>query len=160
MIRMTVVNTSTSDMQLIRLTSANSTATGRIFFNSDSAGGVDGSLVEISISSSTSYTMDSIKPKISFRVEDGGNFPAVSITGNGIVSEGNDAIFTVSTDESDTSRRMPLMVSVLVSEGNTSFIAGTHMTTVAIPGRLNLSSLFSTNNIMMANLGPQMVRSP
>ena len=105
------------------------------------------SQVEILIASDpTNYTISQSNPKISFRVDNGASFPAVSITGNGIVSEGNDAIFTVSTDESDTSRRMPLVVSVLVSEGNTSFIAGTHMTTVPIPVGSTSAPYFSSNN--------------
>ena len=60
--------------------------------------------------------------------------PEVSITGGDIINEGQNAIFTVSTDESDTTRTDPIVVNVSASESGTNFLAGTHEPTVTILG--------------------------
>ena len=56
------------------------------------------------------------------------------IVGDGAVSEGENAVFTVSTNESDTTRTAPLAVAISVSEGPTNFLAGTHSDMVEIRG--------------------------
>ena len=107
-----------------RLTSANSTTTGLIRFIAE--GTNNNELVEIEISpGGTSYSINPSMSQISFRVDAGTNFPAVSIVGDGPVSEGTNAAFTVSTDESDLTRTEELVVAVSVSESGTNFISGT-----------------------------------
>ena len=80
----------------------------------------------------------------------GASFPAVSIMGDGPVNEGENATFTVSTDESaSNSRTTPLEVSIAVSHGGTpNFISGDPVETVPIPGGSNSASytVATTNN--------------
>ena len=126
-----VVNSGNSELSGLRLTSADSSRTGRIRFSTGNSGD---SLVEIGITMSQTYTINQLKSQIAFRVDDGEFDPAVSIVGDGAVSEGADAVFTVSTNEADASgRSRPLVVALVVSEGNTSFISGTPTLTATIP---------------------------
>ena len=126
-----VVNSGKSDLTGLRLTSAVSSLTGTIRFSTGNSGD---SLVEIGITMNNTYTINQSKSQIAFRVDDGEFDPAVSIIGDGTVSEGADAVFTVSTDEADASgRSRALEVALMVSEGSTNFISGTPTQTVTIP---------------------------
>ena len=126
-----VVNSGNSELSGLRLTSADSSRVGRIRFSTGNSGD---SLVEIGITTSQTYTINQLKSQIAFRVDDGEFDPAVSIVGDGAVSEGTDAVFTVSTDEADASGRSRVLeVTLAVSEGSTNFISGTPSLTVAIP---------------------------
>ena len=127
-----IVDTRNSNLTSIGLTNLAPTYTGRIEFNENSS---NDSLVEIIIrDGGTSYSIEPGKSRISFRVDDGSNFPTISIVGDGAVSEGDDAVFTVNTDESDMMRVRDLVVAIAVSEGSTSFISGTPTKNVIIPG--------------------------
>ena len=64
-----------------------------------------------------------------------GRVPTVSITGGDPINEGQDAVFTVSTNEIDaTLRTQDLVVNVTTSYTGTNFISGTPSPTVSIPG--------------------------
>ena len=63
-----------------------------------------------------------------------GRTPTVSITGGGAINEGQTAVYTVSTDELDTSRTTPLVVNLTTSGSGASFISGTPESTVTILG--------------------------
>ena len=63
-----------------------------------------------------------------------GRTPTVSITGGEAINEGQTAVFTVSTDELDTSRSSELVVNLTVSGSGSSFITGTPESTVTISG--------------------------
>ena len=88
-----------------------------------------------------------------FRVDDGANFPEVSITGGSTVSEGANASFTVSTNETPaqvTARTTELVVAILVSEGsNSNFISGTPAEIVRIPANSSSASY----NVLTTNDG-------
>ena len=126
------VDATNSNLTSINLTNSSPTYTGRIQFAANSA---RNSLVEIGIrSGGTSYSINPLKSQISFQVSDGSRYPAISIEGNGAVIEGNDASFTVSTDESDLTRRSDLVVAIEVSEERvTNFISGLPPKMVTIP---------------------------
>ena len=125
-----VVDSINSDPLTVNLTNLTPTITQQIQFNS---GVANNSLVEMSVTSIRTYMIDPAKADISFRVDNGTNFPAVAISGDGPVSEGRFAVYTVSTNELDQSRTSDLEVAISVSENATNFIIGTHQPTVTIP---------------------------
>ena len=115
----TIVDNTNSQLTA-RLTSANPMQSRQIQFNPSVA---NNSEVVISIATSIStYIIDSDNPSISFRVDDGTNLPEVSIVGDGAVSEGENAVFTIMTNETDTSRTEDLTINIAVSEGSTNFL--------------------------------------
>ena len=71
----------------------------------------------------------------------------VSIAGAGAVNEGEDAVFTVSTDESDNSRTTPLVINLTTSSTGTNFISGTPRPSVTIPA----GSTFRTYRVATTN---------
>ena len=85
-----VVNTINSDSLTINLTNTTPSVTQLIRFNH---GVANNSLVEMSITSGSRYTIDSTQADISFRVDTGANFPSVSISGDGAISEGRNAVY-------------------------------------------------------------------
>ena len=75
-----------------------------------------------------------------------GRLPTVSITGGDAVNEGQDAVFTVSTNELDNSRTQPLVVNLVASESGTNFISGRPAPTVSIPGG-STSALYNVSTL-------------
>ena len=160
-----VVDSSRSELQSITLTSSDSSVTKFVRFNS---GVANNSLVEVAVTSGTTYTINPLKPKISFRVVDGTSFISVSVVGLDPVGEGSDAKFRVSTDESDMSRSTALEVAVSVSEGDTNFISrtppatppatvsipvGSRMATYSVPTTED-TSMNGTNGVITAVVEP------
>ena len=63
-----------------------------------------------------------------------GRVPTVSISGGDPINEGQDAVFTLTTNELDNTRSQDLVVNVTTSYTGTNFISGTPSPTVSIPG--------------------------
>ena len=117
-----IVNTTTSDSLTIDLTSSAPSATQRVRFNT---GRANNSLVEIGFATDSGYTIDSDNSQISFRVDNGASFPAISLglsssQTNGI-SEGSNATFSIYS--SLTLRDSPLPITIAVTEESTNFLA-------------------------------------
>ena len=144
------VDASSSELTSIELTSGVPMKTGRIEFNETSA---TNSLVEIGIRSGGSvYSIDPDNSKISFRVDDGTDFPAVSISGPSAVNEREDIEFTVRTNETEMTRTEDLDVIVIVSEGGTNFLVGVEREVVHIPSH-DTSGIFHVNTRGDTNAG-------
>ena len=117
-----IVNTATSDSYTINLTSTIPSVTQRVRFNTRIA---NNSLVEIGITTDSSYSIDTDKSQISFRVDNGASFPAISFSlassqTNGI-SEGSNATFTIYSSLRQEGTPLPIIIAV--SEESTNFLA-------------------------------------
>ena len=77
-------------------------------------------------------------------VDDDG--PLVFIDGGEPVNEGQDAVFTVRTNEPDNSRTEDIVVNLIASENSSSFISGTPDATVDYTRWFDLHNLSGSND--------------
>ena len=86
--------------------------------------------------------------------------PTVSVSGTGAINEGENAVFTVSTDEADTSRTEILVINLTAAsdKSGTNFISGTPPPTVSIPGGATSAPYeVSTTNDNVAGNNPGLI---
>ena len=109
-----------------------STATSKVQTLSFNTNTPDLTPVIVSISENGSYHINPRSRSVAVQVDDGTNLPAISITGDGSISEGDVATFTIAVD-TNVVRSGAISVKIQTVEGGTDFIAGPPATSILIP---------------------------
>ena len=81
----------------------------------------------------TTYSIDTNNYSDSLSIFDDDSLVAIGITGGSVINEGEAAVFTVTTEETDNTRPYPIVVNLSITESDTFFVTGTHTPTLTIP---------------------------